>query len=223
MNRRRFVAAVMAGCAFVPVMQGVAQTPVAGVEALEVATVGFRASADDGIRTISARVSLWPDEHDAAWFQEFLANEAGSDLPDGEFYQSPLEEWKVPGVPDDLTVTAIEWNTTVGVAAYRTEWIQVTMRRGSHLWDIWISGAERELVRDLATDLMGVLGERIPPPCGTLELEEYLPQPEDVPDGMEIVDFEPGAASDGQFWLTIPDVPVIPPATPVDTGCGGPE
>jgi hypothetical protein len=222
MNRRRFVAAIVAGCASMPVMQGIARIPPVERQALEVEQVGYAASDDDGIRWIFARVSLWPDEDDAAWFQEYLAGEAGSDLPEGEFYQSDLEDWEVPDVPDGLAVTATEWNTTVGVAAYRTEWVQFTMRRGAQLWDLWISGAERGPVRDLATDLMVVLGERYPPPCGTLELVDYLPQPEDVPAGMEVTG-EPGILEETDSWLAIPEVPVIPPATPVDAGCGAPQ
>ncbi len=212
----------MAGAALVP-LKGIAQTPIAASGALEVATVGYGARADDEIRSVFARVSRWTDEASAAAFQEYLAGEAGSDLPEGEFYHSEVVEWAVPDAPDDLVVTAMEWSTTVGVAAYHTAWVLCTMRRGPRLWDLWISGAGSGQVRELATDLMTVLGERYPPPCGTLELEDYLPRPEDVPAGMSVVDYPSGVTPDGEPWLDIPEAPLEPPATPADTGCGAPE
>ena len=222
MNRRRLIAAVLAGCISMPVTHGVAQTPTVERGALDIAWNGYGASADDMVRSVFTRVSLWPDEDDAAWFQRHLAGEAGSDLPAGEFYQSEVEEWAVPGVPDDLVVIAMEWSTTVGVAAYHTAWLLFTMRRGAQVWDLWISAAGREQARDLASDLMVELGERVPPPCGTLELEEYLPTPEDVPAGMSVVGNPAEQPREDDEWLDIPVAPMGPSATPVDSGCGAP-
>jgi hypothetical protein len=209
MHRRRFIAAAIAGLTVAPALSTLAQTPAAGFEALDVALVRYRSADDSGIRTMVARASLWEDEDEASAFQEYLAGRAGSDLPEGEFHESEPQEWTVPGPPENTMVTAMEWHTVIGFAAYRTEWVLCTMRRDTLLWDVWISGAERAQVRDYVRRLMTSLTCQDGPDCGTGEVEEFLPRPEDIPDGMEQVR---GEVADDDL-----DFPVVPSISTPDS------
>src|SRR5690606_1159260 len=109
----RFVAAVVAGLTVVPALSAWAQTPAAGFEARSGTLVRYRSDDDSGIRSIVSRVSLWNDEETAAAFQEFVLGKAGSDLPEGEFYESEPVEWAIPGLPEYVTPVAMEWHTTI--------------------------------------------------------------------------------------------------------------
>lgn len=221
MRRRRFVAAVIAGLTVVPALSTRAQTPAARFEARSVALVRYRADDDSGIRSIVSRVSLWTDEESAATFQEFVVGKAGSDLPEGEFYESEPVEWSVPGLPEYVTPAAMEWHTTIGFAAYRTEWGLYTMRRDAMVWDIWIGGAERGQVRDVAVTMLAAPLGYLAPDCWSGEAADFLPRADVIPDGLERIEGE--VADDDLDFPVVPSIATPnPAATPAVAGCGDP-
>ncbi len=221
MHRRRFVAAVVAGLTVVPAISVHAQTPDPGFEARSVALVLYRADDDSGIRSIVSRVSLWDDEERAAAFQEFVMGKAGSDLPEGEFYESDHVEWAISGLPDDVTPAAMEWHTTIGFAAYRTEWGLYTMRKDAMVWDIWISGAEREQVRDTAVAMLADPLTHLDPDCWSGEATDFLPRADVIPNEVERIEGE--VADDDLDFPVVPSIATpLPVATPATPGCGDP-
>jgi hypothetical protein len=221
MHRRRFIAAAIAGLTVVPTVSAHAQTPSAAFEALDVALVRYRAEKDDsGLRTIVARTSVWADEETAGAFQEHSIALAGSDLPDGEFYQSEPEEWVDPDFPAEVPVMAVEWHTTIGYAAYRTEWGLFTVRRGTMVWEFWISGAEREPVREHGVLMMNAMLGYTAPDCSLDEADGFLPQSDAIPDGMDEVQDE--VADDGLDYPVMPMISVPELQATPKARCGPP-
>lgn len=197
MNRRQFATvtvAIVAGSivSFRPTQA--ANAPPVEFDAEDYAAIRYMADSDAAIRSVSARVSLWPDAEAAEAHRQFIVAGAGSDLPEGEFYQSEPVVYGLPADLASLPATALTWNTTAGVAAYRTEWVLVTARRQTIVWDCWCSGAEPESVRDLAVTIALDLTSR--ELAAESDLARLLPGPDQVPEGL---DLEYRTSPDGIF------------------------
>lgn len=161
-----------------------ANVPPVDFDAEDYASVRFIANAADPIRSVSVRVSAWADEDAAERHREQVAARAGSDLPLGEFYQSEPVRHVLPPELSTLPATAMAWNTTVGVAAYRTEWVLLSARRETVVWDLGISGGESAPVLDLAVALAIDLTAR--DFAAGSDLARLLPYPGQLPDGMTL-------------------------------------
>lgn len=187
MNRRQLVITIATACVASPAMAETKLVPSVEFEADDFAAVRYRGGSneDDMIRSVYARVSVWADENAAEEHRQFMIANAGSNLPDGEFYQSTPIEYQLPLDLVIYPVTAMGWNTTVGVAAYRTEWILLSVRRSSVVWDLKIAGAETQPVLDLAGTMAASLTRRELSAEGR-DLFRLLPREADVPDGLTL-------------------------------------
>jgi len=194
MNRCQFAIAIVAGYIASFRSTQAANVPPVEFDAEDYAAVRYMADSDSAVRSVSARVSLWRDAESAEAHRQFIISGAGSDLPDGEFYQSEPVEYPLPADLASLPATAMTWNTTVGVVAYRTEWVLLTARRQTIVWDLWFSGAEPEPVQDLAVSLAEDLTGREHAPGS--DLARLLPGPDQIPEGL---DLEYRMSPDGTF------------------------
>ncbi len=183
MNRRQFSFVILAGSA-VTMRIVHARNPSDAFGAEDFAWITYRANADDPIRSLGARVSRWRDLEAAEEHRQTMIADAGSDLPQGEFYQSGLLEKPLPDDVAALPATAMTWITTAGAAAHRTEWALLTARREAIVWDLWISGGEPDPVLDLAVALASDLTAR--ELAAGSDLAALLPAPDEVPDGMTV-------------------------------------
>ncbi len=189
MNRRQFatatatVAIIAGSIARTHAARGTNVPPVE-FDAEDYAAVRFIANAEDPIRSVSVRVSAWADEADAERHRGQVVARAGSDLPLGEFYQSEPVRSVLPPELSTLPATAMTWNTTVGVAAYRTEWVLLSARRETVVWDLGISGGEPAPVLDLAVALAIDLTAR--DVVTGNDFARLLPDPGQLPDGMTL-------------------------------------
>ncbi len=185
MNRRQVIAAtasIIAGSIASTHAIRARNGPSAELDAEDYAAVRFAATAADPIRSASVRVSVWADEAAAEAHRQATIDDAGSDLPEGEFSQSEPVEYPLPDDLSTLPASAMTWHTTAGVAAFRTEWGLLAARRGTLVWDIRIGGAERESVLDLAVTLALDLTSR--EYAAGSDLARLLPTPGQLPDGM---------------------------------------
>ena len=206
MNRRRLAAAV-AVLALSPPLTHARRIPPVAFEAEDFAQVRYASGTnDEGVRSLTARVSRWADAAAAEEFRQFVLAGAGSDLPQGEFYQSEPEALALPGDFGEVSVTASRWNTTVGVAAYRTEWVLLGLRHDTLVWDIRISGAAPGPLQDLAASLAADLPSRS---LGD-DLFRLLPGVDEVPDVL-VLDYR--MSPDGTFnaeGTPIPEPTAVP-------------
>jgi len=187
MNRWHFATAtvaIIAGSIATTRATPGANVPPVEFDAEDYAAVRFIANAEDPIRSVSVRVSEWADEDAADHHREQVVDRAGSDLPRGEFYQSEPVRHVLPPELSTLPATAVTWNTTVGVAAYRTEWVLLSARRQAVVWDLGISGGEPAPVLDLAVALAMDLTARSV--VAGSDLDRLLPKPGQLPDGMTL-------------------------------------
>lgn len=183
MNRRQFSFVILAGSAIAMRIAHARIQPIEfGTE--DFAAVTYRANAEDPIRSVGARVSRWRDPDVAEVHRQVVIANAGSDLPQGEFYRSDLVEQPLADGLATLPATAMTWTTTAGVAAYRTEWAMLTARQGVIFWVLWIGGGETSLVLEFAVALATDLTARNHG-AGS-DLAEWLPTPDQVPDGMGV-------------------------------------
>lgn len=175
---------------------------------------------EDGIRSVMARVSQWPDVESAMAFHQEVLQSGGSDLPQGEFYQSDITEYWLDMFPEGVTAGMVGWSTTVGVAAFHTGFVLLSVLKESMLWDVVITASTEEEAVALGEDLAYRLLEIIPPPCSSLS--GYLPTVDDVPAGasVEEYDYTEDKPDQGtESALNLPEVP-MPPAD--DGSCGAP-
>ncbi len=181
MNRRHFLAVIAALIATPQVGLARFIQPVEN-EAEDFAEVKFIATSDDVIRSLGVRVSQWVDDEAAEEHRQFALANAGSNLPEGEFYQTEPVELNLPLDLVLYPVTAMGWHTTVGVAAYRTEWVLLAVRRDTLVWEVRVSGAEVEPVLELAGSVVAPLTWREI----ELDLFSLLPSEDDVPENLAL-------------------------------------
>lgn len=195
MNRRVLITMFGAALGAAPRLANARFIPPVEFDADDFAAIRFAASDNEQvIRSASVRVSTWPNEDKAEEIRLWLTEGAGSNLPDGEFYQSePIVYANSMLLVDDTSI--VGWTTTVGVAAYRTEWVLLTMRKGSVVWDLRVSGSDAKSVRNFASDLASRLTDREV----TTDLFDLLPTEEEMPDSL-VLDYRmsPDAATNGQ-------------------------
>jgi hypothetical protein len=191
MHRRQFVFAISA-LAATPLLVRAARIPPVEFEGEDVAQVRYAGGDEDGIRTVSARVSRWADAAAAEEFRQLVIAGAGSNLPMGEFYQSEPAAVEVPDEALAEPATMIGWHTTVGAAGFVTEWVLLAVRRDTLMWDLRVSGAEADEAADVAVRLATDLVAREPGD----DLFALLPAADDVPEGLTL-DFT--MSPDGTF------------------------
>jgi hypothetical protein len=181
MHRRRFVVLASA-LALAPDLILARRTPVVTFAAEDFAEVRYHLGDDDGVRSVTVRVSRWADPELAATYRQEAIRAAGSNLPLGEFYQSePVDH----PIPDDLSLypaSARSWYTTVGAAGYVTDWVLLAVRNETLVWEVRVSGAEGTPLLNLAIDLAFTLTSRKPGD----DLFALLPGQEDVPEGLTL-------------------------------------
>lgn len=192
MHRRRFLALVTS-LAVVPRLAiarqfEVEETPAPDQSAPRWEAIRFEHPDHDAtIRTIEARQSLWDTPAAAGAAAGSLTADAGTPLPDGEFYHSEVLDWSPRiDVRDANEVTGREWNTVVGVAAFTTYWSQIVVWEKRRLTVVLVSGQSAESVRDEAESMANLVLNRMPVPCGPKE-PELLPTIDEVPAGMTLV------------------------------------
>jgi hypothetical protein len=180
MYRRQFVALAPA-IALAPGLVLARNTPVVTFAAEDFAEVRYHSGEDDdGVRSITVRVSQWDDPELAETYRQEVIRNAGSNLPMGEFYQSEPVDLPVPEGELAPPATARGWYTTVGAAGYVTDWILLVTQRETLVWEVRVSGAEGTPLLDLATDLAFTLTSREP---GDV-LFALVPGEDDVPAGL---------------------------------------
>ncbi len=186
MHRRRFITAAIVTLAASGRIATLAQAPAPTLDGAEgFAAVTFRGLAEDEIRSVWVRVSRWPDDEAAETGRGMIVAGAGSDLPDGEFYQTDPEELPDPDLPSDIDASLLGWTTTVGVAAYRTGWALLAMRRESLVWAIVVGAADLEIAADLTSALATGLAGRELTAGG--DLASLLPDEDDLPAELQLV------------------------------------
>jgi hypothetical protein len=116
-----------------------------------------------------------------AYRQDALAN-AQTNLPQGEFYQTEPVELQLPPDLVPYPATAIGWHTTVGIAAYRTDWVLLAVRRDALVWEVRVSGAEGQPILDLAGSTVAPLTLRE----ADGDLFSLLPGEDDVPENLAL-------------------------------------
>jgi hypothetical protein len=181
MNRRQFALFVPALAAS-PVFVRASRIPPIEFEAEDFAQVRYASGEEDGIRSLTARVSQWADAAAAEEFRQLVIAGAGSNLPLGEFYQSEPVASPVAADAEDSPATMIGWYTTVGAAGFVTEWVLLAIRRDRLTWDLRISGAEPGPLQELAAAFAEDLPNREP---GN-DLFSLLPADDEVPEGLEL-------------------------------------
>lgn len=184
MKRRQFTAAMVAAPFGIPVLTRVGLIPPVEFGAEDWAAAGYLAGADAEIRSVSVRVSRWAEEDAAERHRERSIDGAGSVLPEGEFYQTEPVRSELPPELSALPATAMAWSTTVGVAAYHTEWVILAARRATLVWDLRVGGGEAWPVRDVTVALAHDLTSRESPTGASLF--HLLPGADDVPDGLRL-------------------------------------
>jgi len=181
MHRRQFTL-TLAALALTPVLARAARIPPIEFEGEDFAQVRYAGGEEDGIRTVSARVSRWADAAAAEEFRQRVIAGAGSNLPMGEFYQSEPEEQPIPDGTLDDPATLVTWYTTVGAAGFVTEWALLAVRRDTLLWELRVSGAEADAVTEVAVSLAISLVAREPGD----DLFALLPAADEVPAGLTL-------------------------------------
>ena len=181
MHRRHFTAA-LAALAVAPALVHARRIPPVAFEGEDFAQVGFAGGDEEGIRSLTARVSLWADAASAEEFRQLVIAGAGSNLPLGEFYQSEPVASPVAANAEDSPATMIGWYTTVGAAGFVTEWVLLAIRRDRLTWDLRISGAEPGPLQELAAAFAEDLPNREP---GN-DLFSLLPAADEMPEGLEL-------------------------------------
>jgi len=183
LNRRQVVTILVAAPIAIPVLACASRIRPAQSKADDDTAVRYSADHTYSIRPISVRVSTWPDADAAEAHRQRLVDGAGSNLPEGDFYQSEPVRYVLHPDLSTLPATAMGWHTTAGVAAYRTNRVLLTARREAIVWDLWLSGTEPEPVLDLASTIALDLTRR----AVTDDLFVALPCGDDVPEGMFLV------------------------------------
>jgi hypothetical protein len=201
MHRRQLIALASA-IAFTPGLALARRTPVVTIAADDFAEVRYRAEADDGVRSVTVRVSQWADPDLAETYRQEVIRAAGSNLPIGEFYQSEPVDHPVPDDQSLYPASARSWYTTVGAAGYVTDWVLLAVRNETLVWEVRASGAEGTPLLDLAIDLAFALTSRVQGD----DLFVLLPGDDDVPDDLVL---EYRLSPDGAF-----DADGIPIAEP---------
>jgi hypothetical protein len=181
MHRRRFVA-IASAIALAPGLVLAHRTPVVTIAAEDFAEVRYHLGNDDGVRSVTARVSQWAGPELAGTFREDVIRNAGSNLPMGEFYQSEPVDHPIPEDALAPPASARSWYTTVGAAGYVTDWLLLVTQRETLVWEVRASGAEGIPLLDLAIDLAADLTSRAPEDG----LFALLPGQEDVPEGLTL-------------------------------------
>lgn len=207
MHRRRFLALV-ASIAIAPRLITARQFEVETTpppDSNAPAWLGIRYEHPDydaRIRSIEVRVSFWDDPALAGAAAGSLSANAGTPLPQGEFYHSEVTAW-TPDIDDTTgaTITGREWSTTVGVAAFQTFYAQAVAWQEYRVTVVLVSGGAATVVRAEAERQLRRSLEQIPVPCGPPP--SYLPTQDDVPDGMTVA------------WQDEQDIPGASPV-PVD-------
>jgi hypothetical protein len=206
MNRRLFIRTFAIMPALVPVTMR-SQSPTDPINAAEdFAAATWLAPAAADLRLVLVRVSRWPDSNAAARFGAYALTQAGSDLAEGEFYQSEPVDLVVPRDRLEPPAIARGWLTTVGAAAFTTDCVLLVVQRDDLVWDIRVGGAIEAGVLGIAVDLAADLVDR----DRSLPLVNLVPEPVDGPGGI------------GFDTLVTPDGMVsnegTPQATPAATG-----
>ena len=175
MHRRRFIA-------LAPGLALARRTPVVTIAADDFAEVRYHLGDDDGVRSVTVRVSRWADPELAETYRQEAIHAAGSNLPLGEFYQSEPVDHPIPDDQSMYPASARSWYTTVGAAGYVTEWVLLAVRNETLVWEVRVSGAEGTPLLDLAIDLAFTLTSR---EAGD-DLFTLLPDDDDVPEGLAL-------------------------------------
>ena len=130
--------------------------------ALDFASVTYLSSSDDAVRGLLAQVSRWSDAGAASRYGVSILNQAGSDLPEGEFYQTEPVDHPIP--PGEIAPPAMArgWQTIVGVAAYTTDIVLLVVQRDDLIWSFRTSGARDAGVLGITIDLAAGLVDRSP-------------------------------------------------------------
>ena len=153
------------------------------------AWMGIRYEATDQdapIRSIEVRLSYWDDPVRAGAAAGALTANAGTPLPEGEFYHSEVTTW-TPQL-DDIEADEIsgqEWLTTVGVAAYQTFYAQVVVWQSRKVTVVLVSGSSAEVVQQEAARVATLTLTLVAIPCGPTP--DPLPTVDEVPAGMTVV------------------------------------
>lgn len=190
-------------------------------DAVDEAAVMFHWPDEDGIRSVMARVSHWPDAASAAAFHEQVLHSGGSDLPDGEFYQSDVTSHELDPAPDGVSAGMVGWTTTVGVAAYHTGYALLSVQQDILLWDVVITASSEAASVALGEDLAHRLIEIAPPPCTALA--DSLPTEDDMPPGATVEAYEYTRITPGQDTERALNLPAVPISPAEDAGCGTPS
>jgi hypothetical protein len=200
MNRRRLVAAIVSTLVVAPRLAEARYIPPVEFDPEDFAAVSYSDGVEEApIRSLSVRVSRWADVEAAEAHRQATITVAGSDLPDGEFYQTDPVAYPVPAELVDFSSTIMGWNTTIGVAVYRTEWALLAVRRETLVWDLQIGGAEVKPVLDLAGTMAIDLVKREIAPSLDRGLWSLLPDEADVPEGLTLEDrMSPDGTFDAQ-------------------------
>lgn len=192
MHRRRFLA-LFASLAVAPHLAAARQFEVEETPAPDQSAPRWEAiryehpDHDAAIRTIEVRQSLWDTPAAAGAAAGSLTANAGTPLPEGEFYHSEVLHWSPQiDVRDASEITGREWHTVVGVAAYTTEWTQIVVWQKRRLTVALVSGGSVDAVQDEAESMANLVLNRMPVPCGPKE-PELLPTIDEVPAGMTLV------------------------------------
>jgi hypothetical protein len=189
-NRREFLCMVAFGTTLIPGAAAASPHRDPLDAAVDFAAVTYLASESAEVRQVFARVSRWADAEAATRFGVYVLHQAGSNLPEGEFYQTEPVDLVIP--PDRLAPPAMarRWQTIVGAAAFTTDVVILVVQRETLLWDLRIRGSIEANVPDIAIDLAADLVER----DWSLPLVDLVPAPDEGPGG---IDFDSLVTPDG--------------------------
>ena len=152
-------------------------------------------------------MSTWGNAAIAGAVAGALTANAGTALPQGEFYHSDVTDWTPRVEVEDVEqITGREWNTVVGVAAFTTCWAQLVAWQDRRVTVVLVSGGAAVSVRRETSRLAEEVLYWEPMPCGPPP--DTLPTIDEVPAGMELVwradeegPWSPNEGEDERDWL----------------------